>query len=378
MMSRRATMSTVGRAFVARPFDLPLTGQDNQLQMSRVTTLLPVALLSLALSCEDPLGSRVAPLASPDASPGCGPLSLEGCCTGTTLHFCAAGTPTSKACTAPAQCGWSAAFGLYTCGSSSGSDPAGQHPRACSSPDGSADAPADLASVAADQQAPDQASPEQGAQDQGAAADASAADALVGCGPLSFTGCCVKQKLYFCAGGKVLALDCQSNLHCGWNPKGGYYDCGTDGKADPSGKHPRACGGVLGDSGVALDVGAADLASDLPPADSGASDGSTADRLEDLLLDGDSAGAADAPASDLPVDDSGAEGVVGLDAVGLEPSRQDASTPDAESSGCSCTLEGGGGAGWGLLLICLVLGRRRGAGGAGKQKNRSKKNRNDH
>ncbi len=328
-------------------------------------SLLPLMVASLlsATACVEPVSTRALTLAvdagaetGPDAG-GCGAISSAGCCAGTTLSYCAGGTIKSKACTSPAQCGWSAAYGLYACGASSSSDPSGKHPRTCPASDASVDAPG-ADSMAADVSPP--APADNGSPDQPGVSDAAPPDAPAGCGPLTFAGCCVKQKLYFCAGSKVLALDCQSNLHCGWNAKGGYYDCGTDGKADPSGKYPRSCGAALGDAGLALDVGSADLLADLTAGDSGAADAITGDGQGDLSL-GDSAAVVDGPAPDQTAD-RGAEGVVGLDAVGLEPSRRDASTGDSEADGCSCSVRGAGSGGWSLpllLLIGLALLRRR-------------------
>ena len=321
--------------------------------MFRASTLLQlVASLSLVSACADPLASRVTSLASVDTGPSCGVISAAGCCAGATLYYCAGGTLNSKLCTPPAKCGWSAAYGLYICGSSSSSDPSGKHPRTCATTDASADAPQDVAPVVPDKAAADLPAGDKATSDAGASPDAAG-----GCGPLSFAGCCVKQKLYFCAGGKVLTLDCQSNLHCGWDTKGGYYGCGTDGKADPSGLNPRSCGVALGDSGLALDVGAADLAAD-QGGDSTAQDAVAADGEGDLLADGDSA-AADGPAADTSAD-RGAEGIVGLDAVGLEPSRRDASSGDEDESGCSCSLgpRGKGAFGWAMLLLLGLVVRR--------------------
>ena len=89
-------------------------------------------------------------------------------------------------------------------------------------------------------------------------------------------------------------------------------------------------------------------------------DAITGDGQGDLAL-GDSAAVVDGPAPDQTAD-RGAEGVVGLDAVGLEPSRRDASTGDSEADGCSCSVRGAGSGGWSLpllLLIGLALLRRR-------------------
>ena len=70
----------------------------------------------------------------------------------------------------------------------------------------------------------------------------------VGCGDVSFSGCCTDgQDLVFCEGGELLCtLHCAqlpSPLNtCGWKQAGetGFYDCGGDG-IDPSGQAPIFC-----------------------------------------------------------------------------------------------------------------------------------------
>ncbi len=65
---------------------------------------------------------------------------------------------------------------------------------------------------------------------------------LQGCGPVDFEGCCRGGVLYYCDGaGVLLVADCAASPQCGWDDFYQLYDCGTDGKADPSGTHPQAC-----------------------------------------------------------------------------------------------------------------------------------------
>lgn len=323
-----------------------------------ITALLLAATLLPLQACVEPSAPRAAQaqtlaapdVGAPDSGSACGAVTAAGCCAGATLRFCVAGKVKTKVCAAPTRCGWSAAYGLYTCGASAGSDPSGKHPKACVASDAAVDGPGDLAPVPPSDQSP--------VLDQTAAPDAAS------CGPLTHAGCCVKQKLYFCSGGKVLALDCQANLHCGWNPTGGYYDCGTAGKSDPAGKHPRSCSAVIGDAGLTLDVGVVDgHGADLAPGDTSAGDAPADDASPDLDTD-DGGAQADGPAGDHAAGDAPAEGVVGLDPVGLEPSRLDASTGDADTEGCTCAAGPGQGRGPGMVALLLGLfllgrGRRR-------------------
>jgi len=63
-----------------------------------------------------------------------------------------------------------------------------------------------------------------------------------GCGPIGYEGCCDGHDLYWCTGGWVCTLDCSSNLACGWNPDGLYYDCDTEGEPAPDGVPSLECG----------------------------------------------------------------------------------------------------------------------------------------
>jgi len=65
------------------------------------------------------------------------------------------------------------------------------------------------------------------------------------CGEVSFEGCCTGEVLKWCENDQVNEMDCAAagKPSCGWNAGANFYDCGTDGAADPSGTHPKECGG---------------------------------------------------------------------------------------------------------------------------------------
>jgi hypothetical protein len=63
------------------------------------------------------------------------------------------------------------------------------------------------------------------------------------CNGVPYEGCCLNGVLYYCQQGKLLTESCQNNPQCGWNHEHHYYDCGTPGNPDPSGKFPKDCGG---------------------------------------------------------------------------------------------------------------------------------------
>ncbi len=63
------------------------------------------------------------------------------------------------------------------------------------------------------------------------------------CMGLTYEGCCDDLgRVMWCDGDKLFCIDCATvNPQCGW--QGEFYDCGTDGSADPSGASPKECAG---------------------------------------------------------------------------------------------------------------------------------------
>ncbi len=62
---------------------------------------------------------------------GCGSVSYEGCCSGSTLKYCSSGQLVTQSCASNPSCGWSSSGAVYDCGTVGGSDPSGLHPRTC-------------------------------------------------------------------------------------------------------------------------------------------------------------------------------------------------------------------------------------------------------
>jgi MYXO-CTERM domain-containing protein len=283
-------------------------------------SLVHLGCLLLALTpaaCEDNVVDVRSARLSTDAGPGCMAVPSAGCCNGYTLYYCSGAKLLAKTCKAGETCGWNVTFGMYVCGTSVlPKDPTGAHPRECT---GDLGAPPDLSPPA----------------------DAQVTEGGAGCGPLGFAGCCTAQgTLHYCVGSQVMSLDCSKQPACGWNPQGEFYTCGTGGKSDPSGQHPKSCASVVGDSGLQLDaIQIQDLGHDSAP-------------IADLTADLPSEAGADAfePTDAGPEDTSadgiaegGTEGPVGLDASGLDVSSAD---------GGSLKASGGGGCGG-----CAVAGR---------------------
>ncbi len=306
---------------------------------------LILALCALAPGCTTPpeQGARARALASDaaaaDKGGGCGAVSKVGCCAGPkSLRYCAGSHPKTKACPPGQVCGWSATYGLYSCGASAGADPSGVAPYACPAPDSGVDA--------------------------AAAKDAAAADLGVCSGP-GHVGCCQGQTLIFCAGGKLLSLDCSKNPSCGWSAASGYYDCATAGKPDPSGKHALACSWP-GDAGAPDSLFGDGPTPDLAaaPADQAASPGDAVSDAgsgnEGFTIVPDTVAHLDA--SEAP-DQAAAEVGPGLDVSGFEGGTADIATvATGGGGGCSCQAGGQGALPAfplaGLILLLGLLRRR--------------------
>lgn len=294
----------------------------------RSRTLLLLALTRLSGACgESGPAAGAARLQQADAAGAdiaftCGTVGYQGCCRGRTLRYCAAGHLVEKDCS-PAQCGWDPLFRVYACGASSASDPAGL-PRKCPASDaGLADRPASDAALPA---------PDSNA-----------------CGAVSYVGCCAGAQVLFCAGGALLTLDCSGDPHCGWDPAKSYYTCGTDGQADPSGNHPRACGVLPADGG------ASDARHEVQP-DFPAVDQSSEPRTLE----------AGSPTLDRRRHQEGGADtgtIPGLDPTIL-PTYRDNNKGDVGSDGCGCAVEQPGAdrrpaaALWAILALLLVAVRR--------------------
>jgi len=64
-----------------------------------------------------------------------------------------------------------------------------------------------------------------------------------GCDGINWQGCCKGETLHYCDDNKLHTEDCSQQPYCGWKQQAKYYDCGSNGGSDPSGKHPKNCPG---------------------------------------------------------------------------------------------------------------------------------------
>jgi len=65
----------------------------------------------------------------------------------------------------------------------------------------------------------------------------------IDCMDLTDIGCCDDVgRVVWCESGQLYCLDCANGgPECGWDPDASFYNCGTDGAADPSGDNPIDC-----------------------------------------------------------------------------------------------------------------------------------------
>ncbi len=66
------------------------------------------------------------------------------------------------------------------------------------------------------------------------------------CEGVTYLGCCEGSTLSYCEAQQLYQVACEDS--CGWDGASGFYNCGSSGE-DPTGDHPRACGGA----GCAID-----------------------------------------------------------------------------------------------------------------------------
>jgi len=190
---------------------------DGEADMALGDSSLDDQIVDLPIS-DLPVSDQSVPDAGGDLGPGCGTVTALGCCDGETLKICVSNKLVTTDCAAAGKpkCGWDLKWGWYVCGTKQGlADPSGKAPKSCT---------------------------------------ATAPDASMGCGKVTTYGCCQGQTLKYCDNGKLKISDCTSSPKCGWDAASKFYDCGTTGAADPSGKHPLSCSGKPVDAGPLPDT----------------------------------------------------------------------------------------------------------------------------
>jgi len=207
----------------------------------------------------------------------CGGISFEGCCEGDTVKWCENGEIAEVPCPEAAQggqadgpkCGWLASEGYYWCDNTGAAEPTGAFPQPCGpctadctgkvcgsdgcggscGTCGGGEACQAGACVACTPSCNGKVCGDDGcggscgecANGQFCVQGACSATA---CGDVTDVGCCdASGVLWYCENNTVKSIDCNQSPSCGWKADASFYDCGTDGAADPSGANPIACEG---------------------------------------------------------------------------------------------------------------------------------------
>ena len=169
-------------------------------------------------------------------SAGCDGLTYQGCCDGNLLKYCDGNQLKTINCGNNPQCGWKADAGYYDCSTNGGSDPSGKYPKDC---DGGC--------------VPACGGKECGSDGCGGSCGSCSGNETCqagqcvpqaeNCDGLTYEGCCDGNILKYCDDKQIATIDCTNNQKCGWHTQNKFYDCGTDGGADPSGAYPKDCDG---------------------------------------------------------------------------------------------------------------------------------------
>ena len=205
---------------------------------------------------------------------GCDGITWQGCCDGNLLQYCESNQLVQQMCN-PGTCGWDGQNGYYNCGTSGGSDPSGQYPKDCDggcTPNcagkecGSDGCGGSCGSCTGNENCmngqcvapcvPNCIGKECGSNGcggvcgscpPGETCEAGICEPIPSeCGDITFEGCCDGDTLFWCENGQIHSYNCAAGS-CGWDGEDGYYNCGTSGGSDPSGQHPKDCGGCQPD-----------------------------------------------------------------------------------------------------------------------------------
>ena len=172
-------------------------------------------------------------IASACVADPCKGFSYAGCCDGQTIKYCDPNNPsivTADCQQSGPSCGWNAANGYYDCNTDGKPEPTGQFPVTC---------PACKIDCTGKTCGDDGCGGTCGTCDQGVVCLDHVCQPDQ-CHGVPASGCCDGPVVRYCADNQASSLDCSTQPSCGWNPQG-YYACGTDGKADPSGGLTMPC-----------------------------------------------------------------------------------------------------------------------------------------
>ena len=180
----------------------------------------------------------------------CEVAAEKGCCQDNVAVWCLDSDQFKFSCEHHPQCGWDAAAGAYGCATDGSAEPSGQYPKECSAymedPCGNGTCDKDETW----ETCPDDCEPPppgcgDGVCAQGEDYTTCPADCYQkGCGKILEQGCCDGDVLKWCIGTALFMANCEDKPSCGWSDADGFYDCGTEGQAEPSGVYLMDCAAV--------------------------------------------------------------------------------------------------------------------------------------
>ena len=226
-------------------------------------------------TCGSCASGEVCTAAGQCSSDPCGGITYEGCCDGdNVLKWCEEGQVTEVDCSTNPQapgplCGWEGTEGYYWCLDNTNPDPSNANPRPC----GPCEPECGTAVCGSDgcggtcgtcgegqgcfegacEICESDCSGKQCGDDGcggscGVCADGGTCNDADGmcyddaCLGIPEVGCCDDDGvLQYCENAVLKTIDCAQSPQCGWKADANFYDCGTDGAADPSGSFPMTC-----------------------------------------------------------------------------------------------------------------------------------------
>jgi hypothetical protein len=177
----------------------------------------------------------------------CAVLPDMGCCMGNVAVWCMLGDLQMFSCEHHPACGWNPDAGGYMCDTAGEEDPEGLFPMDCenypaiSCGDGKCNGEENWESCPDDCEAPLEGC---GDGDCGSGEDFATCPQdcyQSGCDKIGREGCCDNGLVKWCEYGGLFLVNCTEEPSCGWSSDDGYYWCGTDGSADPSGTFLQSC-----------------------------------------------------------------------------------------------------------------------------------------
>lgn len=177
----------------------------------------------------------------------CDVLPDVGCCQDNVAVWCMLGDLQMFSCEHHPACGWNAEVGGYTCDTAGDEDPEGVYLKGCENYPAISCGDDKCNGDETWQTCPeDCAAPVEGCGDGDCGPGEDFANCpqdcyQSGCDKVGREGCCDNGLVKWCEYGGLFLVNCTNDPACGWSADDGYYWCGTDGAAEPTGTFLQSC-----------------------------------------------------------------------------------------------------------------------------------------